>query len=81
MSALAGWGVRVVGRAIPTDAYRQTNLARVYAVGDIAEYPGKLRLIATAFADAALAVSAFRNAIDPSTSLQPPHSTSRPPRP
>ena len=33
----------------------QTNLEGVFAVGDIAQYPGKLKLILTGFAEAALA--------------------------
>ncbi|MGN6396729.1 MAG: hypothetical protein ACTHMI_14255 [Mucilaginibacter sp.] len=38
-----------------------TNLARIYAVGDINTYPGKLKLILCGFHEAALAVqSAFK---------------------
>ena len=34
-----------------------TNRDRIYAAGDITEYPGKVRLIAVGFGEAALAVN------------------------
>ena len=35
----------------------RTNLPRVFAAGDITEYPGKVRLIAVGFGEAATAVN------------------------
>ena len=42
-----------------------TNLDRVYAAGDITEYPGKVRLIAVGFGEAATAVNNAVAALDP----------------
>ena len=54
-----------------------TNLARVFAAGDITEYEGKLRLIATGFGEAATAVNNAAPIIDPSLSLFPGHSSNQ----
>ena len=50
---------------IKVDSTMATNLPRVYAAGDITEYPGKVRLIATGFGEAATAVNNAAVAIDP----------------
>jgi thioredoxin reductase (NADPH) len=52
-----------------------TNLDRVYAAGDITEYPGKVRLIAVGFGEAATAVNNAVAALDPAAPLFPGHSS------
>ena len=52
-----------------------TNLPRVFAAGDITEYPGKVRLIAIGFGEAATAVNNAAVAIDPAAHLFPGHSS------
>ncbi len=52
-----------------------TNVAGVYAAGDITEYPGKVRLIAVGFGEVATAVNNAAVLIDPTTALFPGHST------
>ena len=69
------WGLSVVKNSIVVDSTHQTNLPGVYAVGDIATYDGKLKLIATATAEAAVAVNYAKNFIDPSAKVSPGHST------
>ncbi len=53
----------------------RTNLARVFAAGDITEYPGKVRLIAVGFGEAATAVNNAAVVIDPSAHVFPGHSS------
>jgi len=75
LGPLAEWGLTLDKRHILVDSTTATNLPRVYAAGDIAEYPGKVRLIATGFGEAATAVNNAAVAIDPSAHLFPGHSS------
>jgi thioredoxin reductase (NADPH) len=47
----------------------------VYAAGDVIDYEGKLDLIATGFAEAAIAVNNAVHFVDPSARVNPGHST------
>ena len=49
----------------------------VYAIGDIAAYPGKLKLILTGFAEAAMAAHAIYDIVFPDTPLHFEYSTTR----
>lgn len=69
------WGLELDKRSILVDTTMKTNLDRVYAAGDVVEYPGKLKLIATGFGEVATAVNNAAVAIDPSHSLFPGHSS------
>jgi thioredoxin reductase (NADPH) len=71
------WGLEIVKNSILVDTTFQTNLPGVYAVGDIATYEGKLKLIATATAEAAVAANYAKNYIDPSVRVSPGHSSDR----
>jgi thioredoxin reductase len=71
------WGLEIVRNSILVDHTFQTNLPAVYAVGDIATYEGKLKLIATATAEAAVAVNYAKNYVDPSAKVAPGHSSDR----
>ena len=71
------WGLEIVGNSILVDNTYQTNVPGVYAVGDISTYDGKLKLIATATAEAAVAVNVAKNYIDPSEKVSPGHSSDR----
>ncbi|HEX6498392.1 MAG TPA: NAD(P)/FAD-dependent oxidoreductase [Micromonosporaceae bacterium] len=75
LGPLAEWGMALDKRHIVVDSTMATNLPRVYAAGDIAEYPGKVRLIATGFGEAATAVNNAAVVIDPSAHLFPGHSS------
>lgn len=75
LGPLAEWGLRLDRRHIVVDSTMATNLPRVFAAGDITEYPGKVRLIATGFGEAATAVNNAAVAIDPSAHLFPGHSS------
>jgi len=75
LGPLATWGLELDRRHIVVTSTMATNLPRVFAAGDIAEYPGKVRLIATGFGEAATAVNNAAVAIDPAAHLFPGHSS------
>lgn len=51
------WGIQLENNAIVVDHNRQTNMPGVYAAGDIATYPGKMKLIGTGAAEAMQAIN------------------------
>lgn len=69
------WGIELVGDGIKVNECMETNLPGIYAAGDIAEYRGKLKLIATGFSEAAIAVNFAKTLINPKEKAQPLHST------
>lgn len=75
LGPLASWGLTLDKRHIVVDTTMATNLPRVFAAGDITEYPGKVRLIATGFGEAATAVNNAAVVIDPSAHVFPGHSS------
>jgi len=75
LGPLADWGLEVEKRHIVVDTTMATNLPRVYAAGDITEYPGKVRLISVGFGEVATAVNNAAVAIDPTAHLFPGHSS------
>jgi thioredoxin reductase (NADPH) len=72
---LEAWGLATEDRHILVDTTMATNLPRVYAAGDITEYPGKVRLISVGFGEAATAVNNAATVIDPEATVFPGHST------
>jgi ferredoxin/flavodoxin---NADP+ reductase len=75
LGPMRSWGLDIEGRYVPVDTRMATNLPRVYAAGDITDYPGKVRLIAVGFGEAATAVNNAAADIDPEASVFPGHST------
>ena len=75
LGPLQHWGIEVEKRHVVVNAAMRTNLARVFAAGDITEYPGKVRLIAVGFGEAATAVNNAAVVIDPSAHVFPGHSS------
>jgi ferredoxin/flavodoxin---NADP+ reductase len=75
LGPLTTWGLELSKRHITVDTTTATNLPRVFAAGDISEYPGKVRLIAVGFGEAATAVNNAAIVIDPSAHLFPGHSS------
>ncbi|WP_295551617.1 NAD(P)/FAD-dependent oxidoreductase [uncultured Pseudacidovorax sp.] len=56
LGPIADWGLELERKQIPVDTQRfQTREAGLYAVGDINTYPGKRKLIVSAFHEATLA--------------------------
>lgn len=59
LGPIARWGLLMDGPRIQVDpSSMATNLEGVFALGDIASYPGKLKLILQGFSEAALAAHA-----------------------
>jgi ferredoxin/flavodoxin---NADP+ reductase len=75
LGPLESWGLELHRRAITVDSTMRTNRPRVYAAGDVATYPGKVKLIATGFGEAATAVNNAAVELDPSAHLFPGHSS------
>ncbi|GAB2457439.1 NAD(P)/FAD-dependent oxidoreductase [Nocardioides hungaricus] len=75
LGPLQQWGLEVQKRHIVVNPAMRTNLARVFAAGDITEYAGKVRLIAVGFGEAATAVNNAAVVIDPTAHVFPGHSS------
>ncbi|AVT33838.1 MULTISPECIES: NAD(P)/FAD-dependent oxidoreductase [unclassified Plantactinospora] len=75
LGPLTEWGLDLDKRHILVDSTMVTNLPRVFSAGDITEYPGKVRLIATGFGEAATAVNNAAVVINPAAHLFPGHSS------
>ncbi|HQR27126.1 MAG TPA: NAD(P)/FAD-dependent oxidoreductase, partial [Nocardioides sp.] len=75
LGPLQSWGLTTDKRHLVVDSSMRTNLARVFAAGDITEYPGKVRLIAVGFGEAATAVNNAAVVVDPSAHVFPGHSS------
>ena len=55
----------------------ETNLKGIFAIGDVCSYPGKLKLILTGFAEAAIASHNCFNKINPDKTLHFEYSTTK----
>ena len=75
LGPLKEWGLELDRRQIVVDTSMHTNIPRVFAAGDITEYPGKVRLISVGFGEAATAVNNAAVVIDPSAKVFPGHSS------
>jgi thioredoxin reductase (NADPH) len=69
------WGLAIQDDSIVVNTRMETTLPGIYAAGDIAAYPGKLKLIITGFGEAATAVNNAVTYINPSASAFPGHSS------
>ncbi|HEY1520151.1 MAG TPA: NAD(P)/FAD-dependent oxidoreductase [Solirubrobacteraceae bacterium] len=75
LGPLKDWGFEVVKGAVVVDQLMKTSLERVWACGDITTFDGKLKLIATGFAESAIAVAQAVHEIRPEVRIQPAYST------
>ncbi len=75
LGPLKEWGFELERNAIRVSPTFETSLERVWACGDIATFDGKIKLIATGFGEAAIAVGQAVHAIRPDMKLQPAYST------
>ncbi|SDX21337.1 thioredoxin reductase (NADPH) [Marininema mesophilum] len=69
------WGLEIEKGSILVNSRMETNIHGIYAAGDIATYPGKVKLIAVGFGEAPTAVNNAKQYIDPKARLQPGHSS------
>lgn len=75
LGPIKNWGLEVDKNRILVDRLMGTNVSGIYAAGDVVDYEGKLDLIATGFAEAAVAVNNAVHFVDPSARVNPGHST------
>ncbi|MER7003768.1 NAD(P)/FAD-dependent oxidoreductase [Dactylosporangium sp. NPDC000555] len=75
LGPIEGWGLELRRRHILVDRTMRTNLSRVFAAGDIADYDGKIKLISIGFGEAALAVNHITTVVRPGSSATPGHSS------
>jgi thioredoxin reductase len=75
LGPLKDWGLEISKGAIVVDPVMKTNLPGVWACGDITTFEGKLKLIATGFAESAIAVAQAVHSFRPEMKIQPKYST------
>ena len=72
---LADWGLTLDKDEIIVNSQMETGRPGIYAAGDVTTYPGKLKLIATGFAEAAAAVNQAVHWVYPEKKVAPGHSS------
>lgn len=78
LGPIANWGMELALHHLPVDpATCQTSQSGIFAIGDIATYPGKLKLILTGFAEAASAAHAIYPLLHGGQPLHFEYSTSK----
>ena len=78
LGPIALWGINTTRTTIPvTPSTCETSLSGLFAIGDIAHYPGKLKLILQGFSEAAMAAHAIYPIIHPDHVLHFEHSTTK----
>ncbi|WP_019123756.1 NAD(P)/FAD-dependent oxidoreductase [Brevibacillus massiliensis] len=76
LGPIKNWGLQLDKGAIVVNTKMETSIPGIYAAGDIATYPGKVKLIAVGFGEAPTAVNNAIGYINPDAKLQPGHSSS-----
>jgi len=78
LGPVAEWGLNLERNHIRIDPATSATSARgIFAIGDIATYPGKLKLILTGFAEAAQAAHAIFPLVHPGEALHFEYSTTK----
>lgn len=78
LGPIAGWGLALErGHLHVQAATCQTSVPGVFAIGDVASYPGKLKLILQGFSEAAMAAHAIHPIVHPDVALHFEYSTSK----
>lgn len=73
------WGLNIERNQILVDTEKfETNVSGIYAVGDIATYPGKKKLILSGFHEAALAAFAIKARLEPGRKVHLQYTTTSP---
>jgi thioredoxin reductase (NADPH) len=78
LGPIAEWGLGLERSHVTvTPATCETSIPGVFAIGDIATYPGKLKLILQGFSEAAMAAHAIHPRVFPGEALHFEYSTSK----
>jgi ferredoxin/flavodoxin---NADP+ reductase len=75
MGAINEWGLEIVKDEIVVNSRMETGRPGIYAAGDVTTYPGKLKLIAQGFGEAATAINEAVHWIYPEKKIAPGHSS------
>jgi thioredoxin reductase (NADPH) len=75
LGPLAEWGLELEKDEIVVNSQMETGRPGIYAAGDITTYPGKLKLIAAGFSEAAIAVNQAVHWVYPEKKVTPGHSS------
>lgn len=75
IGCLTEWGLQITNDEIAVSSTMETGRPGIYAAGDVNTYPGKLKLIATGFGEAAIAVNQAVHWIYPEKKVEPGHSS------
>ncbi|HEU4642958.1 MAG TPA: NAD(P)/FAD-dependent oxidoreductase [Gemmatimonadaceae bacterium] len=75
LGAITEWGLRLEKDEIAVTSTMEAGRAGIWAAGDITTYPGKLKLIATGFSEAAIAVNQAVHWLYPEKKVAPGHSS------
>lgn len=75
LGELVNWGLTLEKDEIVVNSQMETGRAGIYAAGDVTTYPGKLKLIATGYGEAATAVNQAVHWIYPEKKVTPGHSS------
>jgi thioredoxin reductase (NADPH) len=75
MGAINDWGLKIEKDEISVTSTMDTGRPGIYAAGDVTNYDGKLKLIATGFGEAATAVNQAVHWIYPEKKIAPGHSS------
>jgi thioredoxin reductase len=77
LGPIKDWGLQIDGREVRVNGKMETNIPGVFVAGDIAGPADgvKLNLIATGYAQAAMAVNVAKAYVDPSSKIFPGHSS------
>jgi thioredoxin reductase (NADPH) len=81
LGPLMEWGIDIQKRQIMVDTKGATSVPGVYAAGDIVDYEGKVKLIATGFGEVATAVNNAFAYLNPGKSAFPGHLSDYAPAP
>ena len=78
LGPIAEWGLELAHHHVQvTPATLETSVPGIFAIGDIATYPGKLKLILQGFAEAAMAAHAIHPIVYPDKALHFEYSTTK----
>lgn len=70
LGPLAEWDLELQDNAIAVDSHMKSSVDGLYAAGDIASYPGKIKIIQTGLSDATMAVRHSLSYIKPGEKIR-----------
>ncbi len=78
LGPISSWGLELAKHHLAvTPATCETSTPGIFAIGDVATYPGKLKLILQGFSEAAMAAHAIHPIVHPDVALHFEYSTSK----